>query len=983
MKFLKAFFKHPVLIIVICVLATCACGFFIKDLALENSLRSFFPQKDASYKRLTDTEETFGSMLAIGITLETKNGSDILTPEYIDVVRKITDRTLELPEVEDVDSITHIDYVCDHDGTISASKLIPEEYAGSEDDIAQLRERLTEWHEMYNRVIVNDNLTGFQMQISLRAKNYETEDLEKAESRLLAAKAALKNAEDKNAALNELKEAKAEYKAKKSIVKKLGSDIARQQVVLKQIRKIAEEEVGERSLILKLVGEPVLSESSKNYMISDLVRLIPLVVLVVLISLYFSFKTVTGTVLPLVTVLMSTIISVGLMGLFDVTFTLVSSVIPVALIAVGSAYGIHVLTHYYIEVKSVEDMTREKFVECIFRGLNEVKLAVFLAGLTTAVGFISLITSPLGPLHSFAVFTAIGVGVSLLLSVTFIPAVLLLRNYNHVLSRLDRMEKMSAKVSARVKAKFDNAKRKLELARILRGGKSEDEASGETLYNIYKFFCGSIPRLVVTSACVIVLSIMGIRYLKIDTALINYFDRNCDFRKDVDYVDKQYAGTNSVFFNITGPEKGDITNPELLVAVDEMEEYLKFHNPNIGKIVSFTAFIKKINQVWHVPGKRDVVNSGSGADESLAGLDDWGDFGDESSDGSLADLDDWSDFGDETAADTSSQANVPLEFHDPNEQYVEILARPQTTKDVLDLINKAYIKAGGKYATPDKIVDELMKEVNYNGKAYYEIPYDVRKYPVASREELKRVVDNYLVLLSGSLERFIDDDLSPKTMRITCQLRSHNSEESGKIIKLAKNFAEEHFPEGYTLEATGSAEMEYTMTEMIMKSQIASLGLSLFSVFLIIAVSFKSCWAGLLGTVPLLFTILLNYMMMGFCGINLDFITSIIASVAVGVGIDYTIHFLTTYKEERSKSDDIVLVTKETFKKSGHGIITNALAVGLGFLVLILSEFVVLRCIGILVAIVMFTSSFLAMTIIPGILNFSDPKFIRPEEENK
>ena len=47
-------------------------------------------------------------------------------------------------------------------------------------------------------------------------------------------------------------------------------------------------------------------------------------------------------------------------------------------------------------------------------------------------------------------------------------------------------------------------------------------------------------------------------------------------------------------------------------------------------------------------------------------------------------------------------------------------------------------------------------------------------------------------------------------------------------------------------------------------------------------------------------------MMMGFTKINLDLITSIIASVAVGVGIDYTIHFLTTYREERSKTDETI-----------------------------------------------------------------------------
>ena len=173
-KFLKTFFKHPWAIIVATLLLTGFFGFFLKNLAIENSLRSFFPQKDASYDLLTKTEDEFGSMLSIGITLETKSGTTILTPEYIDVVRKITDRTLELPEVEDIDSVTHIDYVCDENGSISATQLIPDTYTGTDEDIFQLKSRLAEWHDMYNRVIVNDDNTGFQMQISLRPKSDET-----------------------------------------------------------------------------------------------------------------------------------------------------------------------------------------------------------------------------------------------------------------------------------------------------------------------------------------------------------------------------------------------------------------------------------------------------------------------------------------------------------------------------------------------------------------------------------------------------------------------------------------------------------------------------------------------------------------------------------------------------------------------------------------------------------------------------------------
>lgn len=1024
MKFIKAFFKHPWIIITGCLIFTGFFGFFLKNLALENSMRQFFPQNDEAYTRLIDTEDTFGSMLSIGITIEADNGT-ILTPEYIDVIKNITDRTMELQDVQSMDSLTNIDYVCaDEYGAISATQLIPDEdydpetgkFSAGEEGVFRLKSRLNEWSDMYNRVIVNDNNTAAQLQVTLLTKSLYESDIEMAENALnqaiesgdqeAAAQAKANLEEIKNAPLNaynaakqELKEAKKQGNAEeiqlkqkafdeaKQIYKASISDSVRQQNCLSAIRTIVQEETEGHNLKFKLVGEPCLSESSREFMTADLVSLIPLVVIVVLLSLYLSFKTLEGTLLPLITVLMSTAVSCGLMGFFGVTFTLVSSVIPVALIAVGSAYGIHILTHYYIELKnSGEELTKEKYQECIFKGLKEVWKAVLLAGITTAVGFISLVTSPIEPLHSFAIFTAVGVAISLILSVTFIPAVLLVKDYRKV-GRKNKIEKLTAKVRA-----------KLEYRLARRGGKSVDEASGNTLYSIFRFFCGTKVRLIITCSAICLFSVIGLKSLKIDTALINYFPKDCQFRKDIDYVDERFAGTNSIFFNIISPDAKavaavqtqenavfeedpfasdpfaeasvfeddpfaqvqsfdddpfasdpfaedpfamdfsddaltqevqaatNITNPEILKAVDDMNNYLLSKHEGIGKIVSFPTFIKRINQVWHVPGAQD-----DGSD-----------------------------------SDSLEKLNSSL-----------------TTEEILDMLNRAYIEAGGKYATVEKMVNLLMEECNYNGTAYYEVPYNNEKYNIPTREELSGVVQGYLTLLSGSLDRFLDDESNPNIMRITCQLRVHTTDDVKAIISDAKEYAAAHFPEGYTLESTGSADMEVVMTDMIVESQISSLALSLISVFIILAISFKSAWAGIIGAIPLVFSILLNYMVMGFAGINLDLVTSIIASLAVGVGIDYTIHFLSTYKEERAKSNNIEEVTKQTFNKSGRGITTNALAVGFGFLVLCFSKFVVLRYIGVLVALVMFTSSFLAMTIIPGILTIADPKFIKPKEEKK
>ena len=939
----KAFFKRPWIIIALTVILTGLFGSFIMTLVIDNSIRQFMPQKDESYKRLNDTEDVFGSMLVIGVSVADNNGN-ILTPKNIEVIRKITDRCIEVNDVEEVDSLTHIDYVCNHDGAISATQLIPEEYTGSAQDIADLKSKLYGWEDMYNRVIISDDDSATQMQISI--KTWSAEDRENAR------------------------------KFAKENGTKVVTDADRQQGILNQIRTIVEEETADHpNLSFKVYGDPVVTEQSRKFMLSDLVKLIPLVTIVVLLSLYFSFKTVSGTLLPLINVLVSTVITVGIMAISGRAFTLVSSVIPVALIAVGSAYGIHVLTHYYVELTAQggTDFTKESYDEAIYHGLREVFKPVLLSGVTTIIGFISLVTSPIEPLHDFAIFTAIGVTLSLILAVTFVPAMLFAKSYKKINEQNKRRnEKLNEITDEKIKSKKLHALK----ARIQQmTGRVSAQSSG-TSYNIYKFFCGSKPRMVIFSLVIIVFSVIGISFLKIDTSLVGYFPKKTQMRQDIDYVNDNFAGSNSVYFTISGENPGDIKNPEILKAVDDMQNYLADKYDNIGKIVSFTTFIKRINQVWFAPGSSTVSTdtSAAAADTSDFDFDAGFDFGE----------DDFS-FDDEFSFDEeedTAPAAAPVDWVDPNIEYNRLLNGEVTAFEMIKILNDAYTEAGGQGAHFEDILDVLERKFNYDGMAYYEIPYDPAKYPVASREELAGVVNGYLTLLSGSLDRFLDCDLNPRVMRVTCQLRNFSTIDTGKIINDAKAYAAEHFPAGYTIEATGSGEMEYTMTNLVVSSQISSLLISLLSVFIIITISFGSGWAGLLGTVPLAFTILLNYMIMGFAGINLDLVTSIIASVAVGVGIDYTIHFLSTYKDERAKTDNLEVVTKTTFLKSGHGIITNALAVGLGFMVLCCSKFLVLRYIGILVAIVMFSSSMLAMTIIPGILNIFDPKFIRPKKAN-
>ena len=953
---IKKLLKFSWAVILLCAALTVFFGWQLKNIRIENTSRTFMPKDDSSYQFMLQAEDTFGSMLGLGVLLETK-GDTILQPSYIGIIQRITDRIENVDYVESIDSLTNIDYIHGEtneagEGMLKASSLLGEdgEYTGSTADMRLIKRKIVDWQEMYNRVIVNDSFTAAQMMISVTASDENGEELPSSV----------------------------------------------QNKVLADIKAIVEEEASGSGLQIRYYGDPVMSHDARDFLMSDLIELIPFVAIIVLLSLYFSFHTVSGTILPLVTVLVSTVWSVGILSLLKLPFTIIGSMIPVCLIACGSAYGIHVMTHYYIGLDKIEgDITREKHAEAIAFALKDVWIAVLLAAITTIAGFISNVSSPLRPLRSFSIFAAAGVAFSLILSVTLIPALLYITPIKTVGKRWKNKDKQ---LTARIRRRIER-----ELAR--RGGKTVLEAHGQTLFVIYRTLAGTKPRLVVFVLIMLVLSGIGLKKLIVDTAMVNYFPSTSTFRKDLAYVDSTLAGTNSMYLVVSGNELTDeelsaqkaaesagaeegnagddfggfdfgtqaddfgfdfgtqtdsasdaassaddfgfdfgdssepasasseetvrprhsLTDPEILQAVENMQNYLLLHHADdIGKIVSFTSFIKRMNQVMHVP-------VGGEADE-----------------------------------------------------YARTLSENVTMQDLLSMLGDAYAAAGGEKATTNEVVYNLEKMLNYDGLDFFEIPYDAEKYGKARREELSDLVTQYLYLLSSDkITNFADDMTNPHAIRVQVQLRTHSTVDTGKLIAEINDYVAKYFPAGYTVTPTGAATLENTMSHLVINSQMVSIVFSLVMVFIIISLSFKSGWAGLIGALPLGFVILLNFMVMGFFCIRLDLCTSIVSSIAIGVGIDYTIHFMETYRSERAKTGDLEKVAQNTFNTSGKGIVTNALAVGLGFLVLVLSKFVILRYIGLLVAVVMFTSSMLSMTIIPGVLNAFDPRFMWSKEERE
>ena len=225
----------------------------------------------------------------------------------------------------------------------------------------------------------------------------------------------------------------------------------------------------------------------------------------------------------------------------------------------------------------------------------------------------------------------------------------------------------------------------------------------------------------------------------------------------------------------------------------------------------------------------------------------------------------------------------------------EVPQQPYTPKELAGLLEQA--ARSGSDSVMD-LVWEVKKLVNYEGAAYYEIPADPARYGKTEPEALQHLVSNYLVLLSGNITAYANDPLEPTAIKTTIQLRTIGQADTDRAVAEIHNFVKTNFPTNVQVIIGGTALVEASLNNLVVQSLWTSMIIALVFLFCIIAVYNRSLIAGLICSIPLILLILINFAVMGLLGIKLNIGTAMISSLTMGIGIDYTIHYLEAYKRE-------------------------------------------------------------------------------------
>ena len=876
---MKKIYQYPRSILGIIGIITLFFLIQIPNIVVDNDLYIFLGENNQAKLDNDAVEEIFGEGEAMLVAVHSRY-QKIIAKDNLRLIDSLSTTFEKLENITDVISLTTADYIEGTDEGMSVRPLISADMLENEAGQTIVLQRLRSWDAMFRKNMYSDDF--YSTQIMLKIKSDLT--------------------------LDEL------------------------ETVFENVKEVINRHQ-QQGITYHIAGVPAISVLLKENIYKDLSSLIPIVVLVVMFTLYLSFRRAAGVFLPLLNVAVASVWTIGLMAFLGAPLTMVGTGIPVILISVGSAYGIHLLSHSYDEMRKWSG----EFHSLIGYVLKKVGLPITLAGLTTIAGFGSLSASAIVPMRDAGIFLAFGVLVSLMLALLMIPSILLLR------SKPIKQKENTSETSKRV------------------------TMMDRFLLAFYDLFSKHNIRNLILASAILILAIIGTIQIIVDTNMIGNFREDTDIARADAFQNEHFGGTTLISVVIDGKEKGALLNPDILKAMDELAGYLESDVPLVGKVSSFTEFVKRMNQIMNRPadisqGEGTVAESEFSGEESSFFFEN----GDEESSFSFDEADTESgfsyedNFGDEASAIVS----------EPNVEFPKI-----TQENLLRLLNEAAARSVKSNISATELLFELNRITNTEGMAYYEIPYDPAKYPAETRAELKNLISQYLLLYSGSLDAFIDDPLEPSQSRMLVQINSPLNADAAEVENLILSYVAERFPEGYSVKITGTGKMAASVNGLVLSSQSNSIISSLLIVFAIIAFYFRSWVAGFYGIVTLVFSLMINFGVMGFFGIKLDMGTSMVASVAIGIGIDYTIHFLSRYRLEAQKETDTRIITQRTLLSAGKAILFNAVSVAAGFAVLIYSSFIPIQNLGILVALTMITSSLGALTLLPAMLNTFKPKF--------
>jgi hypothetical protein len=497
---------HPWITIAVMGAITLIFAAFIPQMETEQDFKEFLPNDDPAVRAMEEAEDRYGAQIFSLIAIEVDD--TVFKTSTLQKIKEMEELFTDIEGVEEVQSPLSAQVIT---GTETAILVGPaakgEQVPETPEDLAEFQERVMGSRMLKGRLVSEDGQA--------------TAIMVKLDPRLSTTK---------------------------------------MQEIAEEITGIAKEyESPER---IYLAGGSFEGLEAQKMMMRDLWVLIPLAIAVIIAVLYLSFRSRRGIIIPLLVVLLSVIWAVGIMAICGVPFTPISIIIPVILLAIGSADGIHILNRYYEEASKGNSSKREIVVETMV----DMFSPVVMTSLTTAAGFMALLSSFLIPQREFGVFTTIGILAAMVLSLTLVPALLSL-----------------------LKLPAEGKKKEWQLEHnLFSRGLSK---LGTAVYRHRAWVLGIALILLVAS-------LVGVPKLRLETEMSQFMGEDSPIAKTMDVMEEHFGGAMQMGIEIDTGTRDGLKDPATLAKIVELEEFLE-SQAHISSPSSIADLVREMNQKFH------------------------------------------------------------------------------------------------------------------------------------------------------------------------------------------------------------------------------------------------------------------------------------------------------------------------------------------------------------------------------------------------
>ena len=673
-------------------------------------------------------------------------------------------------------------------------------------------------------------------------------------------------------------------------------------IIAEQIRALSLNYISPQQddLAFHITGLPVAEDQFGFEMFVQMGVAAPLAGLAIFILLWYFFRNIPLIIAPMVVAMATVLIIMGSLIGLGFTVHIMSSMIAIFLMPIAVVDSVHILSEFADRYKAGDNAS-----DTVKKVMAHLYKPMLFTSITSAVGFYSLMLTPIPPVKVFGAFIGTGILLAFVLTITYIPAYI---------------ARMKPETLANLQRALQRMEQKGRLAK--------------SLEKLGIFSVKRVKIILIAFIALFALSIEGITRIEINDNPVNWFKADHEIRIADKALNQHFAGTYDAWL-VFNNNKNDESK-----ALLDFEQLLTSQDAGSAKS-AIAELLANWQQAQLVSATTDSANAEAFfTQELLISLDD---IRFEADDSEQAWLEQLYNIGEQALS-------AKQVFTDP--KMLSWLANLQTA-----LVENGDV---GKVNSLVDIVRTVNRELNSGDEIDFAIPN-------SSNGVAQTLLQFQSSHRPQDLWHFVSPDYQ-KTL-LWLQMTSGDNQHMTKVVSWVEAYINNNPPPANVeYQWAGKSYLNVVWQDAMVSGMIDSLLSSFVVVFLMMMILFRSIKYGVLAMLPLTFTITMIYGLIGWFGKAYDMPIAVLSALTLGLSIDFAIHFIQRVRELEKEYKSLSQALTAMFQEPSRAISRNAIVIAIGFTPLLLSPLMPYITVGFFLASIMMMSALVTLVLLPALL---------------